>query len=447
MTLNAEVTHVTGRLSSCLAAVAKQPAAQSKDPYHAGALWPSRAAQAIDTMVEASRVRRLRAALLLCWMFSMTAQAQYAYKVIPLPREAGGPFHGQAKDISNKGWIAGTRKKPDAPTRGFRWKPGNKLVALPGLGGTCSLANGINDWNHEVGSACLAGDALQHAAMWRKGQVIDLDTFGSVGSEATRLNNTDHVVGDYTLGDGTTHGFFLKGATSTEIPSLGGSATFPEDVNDSGVVTGFSDASNIPDPVFGIPPFHGFQWVDGVITDFGPIFGSKFNFGNAVDAKGRIVGAADLAGDQAADAIVWNQGLVHRLPHVPTEEPVNWALATNNLGEIVGAVGFVDDPIDGPPTSSMACPCTGVVWQHGRASYLDVPPDWTIYLAKAINDAGEILAVAKNNGGGFQDVILKPNNVAASALRRPVEPNISSKHYFGPRRLRRDFHGRILVEE
>jgi uncharacterized membrane protein len=376
---------------------------------------------------------------LLCGMLTQT-QAQNTYDVIPLPRDAGGPYHATAKHLASNGWIAGTRTKPKAPTHAFMWKEGKTVALLPALGGKCSTGNGVNKWMHEVGSACLAGDTVQHAAMWRKGGVIDLDTFGGVGSEAVSVNSTDHVVGNYTLNDGTIRGFFWKG-TATAIPGLGGSATFPRDISESGVVTGASDVSDVPDPVFGIPPYHGFQWMDGVMTDFGKIFGSDFNFGNSVDSKGRIVGAADLAGDQAADAIVWNQGSVHRLPHAPSGEPVNWALATNNVGVIVGAVGFLDDPMYGPPTSDMACPCTAVMWQHGKLSYLFGPPGWEIYVAKAINDAGEILAVTNHNDH-FQDVLLKP--VKSDLFRYSIR-SVTPKPHRGPRRIQRDLHGRILI--
>ena len=70
-------------------------------------------------------------------------------------------------------------------------------------------------------------------------------------------------------------GFLLQKSGSIDLGTLGkGSFTYPYGLNKSDVVTGQSDISNNPNPVLGIPPFHGFQWSGGELTDFGSIFGS-----------------------------------------------------------------------------------------------------------------------------------------------------------------------------
>jgi len=145
----------------------------------------------------------------------------------------------------------------------------------------------LNDsFGHVAGSSCLAGDTVHHATLWRRDHPIDLDTFGGTASSASRVNRKDAVIGDYVLSDGTVHGFLWQNASWTDIGSLGGSVTFPAALNDSNVVTGQSDITSDLDPVYGIPHFHGFVWQAGVLTDFGPIFGSNFNYGNAIDAAG-----------------------------------------------------------------------------------------------------------------------------------------------------------------
>jgi probable HAF family extracellular repeat protein len=356
--------------------------------------------------------------LLTLALLAVTAHAQtIRYRVVPVsppPSGAGGRL--SASDLNNKGWIAATNRVTGLQPQGFLWRDG-KTVLLPSLGGTCSFANGLNDARDVAGTACLSGDAVHHAALWRQNRVTDLGTFGGIGSGASQVNKNDGVAGVYTLSDGTTHGFFWQNGTWEDLGNLGGGVTFPEGLNSSNVVTGQADISNDPDPVYAIPPFHGFVWRSGEITDFGRIFDSDFNYGSAIDATGRVVGSADLAGDTAAHAFVWDHGSVQ---DIGTEvgDDVSWALDINNKGQIVGSSGSFDPfPEGGPPLNTIQCPCHGVLWENGKASFLDglVEPGWSLLLALHINDDGEIIARGQQNGGPLLTVALEPIKKDASA--------------------------------
>jgi uncharacterized membrane protein len=163
------------------------------------------------------------------------------------------------------------------------------------------------------------------------------------------------------------------------------------------------------------------------------------------------VGSADLPGDAAAHAILWDHGSVEDLGTLPADQ-VSWALGINNQGQIVGASGLFDyfDPI--PPVNNMLCPCHGVVWENGAVLFLDgfVDPSWSILLALAINDEGEIIALGQQNGAlHHQQVVLKPIKNASSLLSGTARssgthnPGIT---YSGLGQIRRGSHGEVWLE-
>jgi len=358
----------------------------------------------------------LTSLLLTTLMFASLAPAQTVqYKVIPVyspfnPLDPVVGFHmNNAGTLPLTDFISGLA---------FMYKSG-KSAPLSLLGGTCSSASGINQAGHIVGGACLPSETLPHAYIYRKTGAVDLGTFGGISAVGVQVNYLDQVTGTYNLSDGTTRAFFSQRHGSTDLGSLGGSFIYSFDLNRYGVITGQSDISNNPDPTFAIPPFHGFQWNNGVLTDFGSIFDSNFNYGNAINNSGVIAGSADTAGDAGAHAILWNQGSIQDL--TPSTIPLAaWALGINNQGDAVGAWGSVDlNPADGPPVNTMLCPCQAVLWHNGLTIVLNqvVPSGWDLLLGLGINDRGEILARGQFNNGRSILVLLKPLPQTADQLR------------------------------
>jgi probable HAF family extracellular repeat protein len=239
-----------------------------------------------------------------------------------------------------------------------------------------------------------------------------------VSATAIAVNLADQVTGFYQLDDGTFHGFFWQRKHWVDLGSLGGSSTYGYGINNSGAVVGQSDISNTPDPVYGLPPFHGFQWVGGVLTDLGQIVGSNFSYAVSMNDAGMIIGAADVIGYAGAHAIIWNQGTMQDL--TPYSDITAWGTGINNNGQAIGSWGSVaPDPADGPPVNTMECPCYAVLWQNGGMVFLNdvVPAGWNLWLGMAINDKGTIMARGQYNGGHLQTVLLQPiAPIVASAI-------------------------------
>jgi probable HAF family extracellular repeat protein len=366
-------------------------------------------------------------------------QAQVRYRVVTFPSSLGNLPLVNTKSLSNTHAIVGTTATPHQP---FVWING-KVKILPTLGGATGFGDQANSKNHAVGSTTLATGSNLHATMWIGKQVINLDQFGGVSSSGNVINNLDQVAGAYDPGDSTEHAYFLTSTGWTGIGDLGGSYTFTFGLNDAGMVTGQSDTSNTPDPVFGIPPFHGYVWQNGELTDFGSVFGDDFNTANYVNAAGQIIGSSDLANNFYAHAFLYDHGTITDLLTLPGDQ-ISWGLGINNVGQIVGTSGLRDpDQQDGPPLYSELCPCHAVLWQNGKVIDLGkhVPSQYSLELALAITDDGVILA--KTELPELAYVLLVP--MTPDSPDDPVLVETGKNALTGPRLLKRGPDGSITA--
>jgi probable HAF family extracellular repeat protein len=97
---------------------------------------------------------------------------------------------------------------PEGNATAFLWHKG-KLSDL-GLGGSNSIASGINDRGQIVGSVGLVSgeDFRAFAFLWKNGVTTNLGTLGGTTSIATAVNNRGQVVGlSKTSGDAEYHAF------------------------------------------------------------------------------------------------------------------------------------------------------------------------------------------------------------------------------------------------
>jgi probable HAF family extracellular repeat protein len=324
---------------------------------------------------------------------------------------------------------------------------------LPALGGTCSFAWGLNNEGHVAGSSCLPGDTVRHAVLWRRHRLIDLGVTGpDTGSSAGQVNEHDDVAGGFARADGTVGAFFWRHGVSTDLGSLGGPNIFVSGLSEAGGVTGQADISDVVDPRFGLAPYHAFLWRKGDLIDLGQIFGSDFDTANAMNRAGKIVGAADLVGDQAAHAFSWDRGTINDLG-AQLSDTVSWATSVNDRGQVVGTSGLFDDfPGDGPPSFTILCPCHAILWDRGVATVIDsfAGPDWTIDTPISINNSGEIIAYAHSNTVPMQVVLLTPiaqdDGMAPNSSVVPMESATSNTAVRGPARIHRTSSGEFRME-
>jgi probable HAF family extracellular repeat protein len=177
---------------------------------------------------------------------------------------------------------------PNVPTQNpFVWQKG-KMVDLGTLGGTCGLAEFINDRGQIIGQSALPGNRVSHPFLWDAGVLTDLGTFGGDNGNVSWINDAGQIVGEADLPGSETHDAFL--------------------------------------------------WEKGVMTDLGNLGQTSFAF--ATNSKGQVVGHS-LANDGTFHAFLWEKGgpmidLNAFVPEGSTLQQLTDAFNINDRGEILG---------------------------------------------------------------------------------------------------------------
>jgi probable HAF family extracellular repeat protein len=238
--------------------------------------------------------------------------------------------------------------------RGFVWENG-VMQALPTFGGTHGFTTAVNNQGQVVGWAettvhdptCVAPQVLQfRAAMWepKKDAVTELPPFpGDSTSAATAINQRGQAVGisgdcDIAVGRfSARHAVLWDHGRVREIPNLGGSAWHtPMDVNDSGVVVGFSNPPGLGDPE-GEFIAHAFLWDGGSsATDLGVLDGDAVSEALAINARGQVVGVS-FGGSAGSRAFLYQNGAMRNLNDlVDSDDVLLSAQDINDAGVITG---------------------------------------------------------------------------------------------------------------
>lgn len=296
------------------------------------------------------------------------------------------------------------------------------------------FANGVNLHGVVVGDSSRLPEHT-HAARWPVAEsqpnvVDDLGApIGTLTSTATAINDHGTIVGYATAGNGTHSplvwsnpgGMQLLG----DLPG-GGTSGRAFDINNAEVAVGVSAAST---------GNRAFRWTaGGGMTDLGDLpGGTNFSEARGINELGEIVGVSGATGGDRA--FVWREGAGLTQLTLPAGGETSAAYGINDLGEVVGksqlnsggfrydaAVmwapnGEVQDLGSLGTESSRAVAINnsswvvgqsydneglahGFVWsaQFGMAALdeliVDVPADFRIFDATAINDRGQITALA-----------------------------------------------------
>lgn len=217
--------------------------------------------------------------------------------------------------------------------------PRYRVVDLGTLGGTLSLAMGINDRGWVDGFANLAGDVDQHSFLWRAGSMTDLGTLGGPNS-----------------------GVGFWGAAPNEQGAIaGGGESSTLDPNDEQFCLGFNSFFSAPATPYECRPF---VWQNGMISPL-PTLGGSNGIANQINDRGQAVGLAETPdvnptctapGPQVLQLYpaLWEHGAIYQLPVLPGD---------NNAG-----VNSINDRGQAAGVSVGNCagvPAHAVLWEGG----------------------------------------------------------------------------------
>jgi probable HAF family extracellular repeat protein len=316
----------------------------------------------------------------------LPAVAQH-YSLIDLGTVQGGNF-SEGGGVNNLGHVAGCADTANncvsnITGMGFLWTQSNGLQTLPLLpSGGPTFAEAINDTDEAAGFSWIGGNA--HAVLWSSSNTIqDLGTLPrGANSEARAINNLGQVTGysDGSFGFGF-HAFLWT--SSTGMRDLGASgSSVGQGINLSGHVSGW----------FNIGTFsHAFLWTEQRgIEDLGPLPGWTWSFAYGMNDLDDVVGISEKAvtGGYVNRATLWSKSTnlkgMRNLGTLPGGVS-SYAVAINNLGQIVGSSDF----------KSSGNTLHAFVWSTGAGMQdlnLLIPAGsgWTLTWASGINNLGQI---------------------------------------------------------
>jgi probable HAF family extracellular repeat protein len=401
---------------------------------------------------------------------------------VQLLTNSGMVIGGADTPITDTDYPPGASFGPDPYIQhAFVWRQGVKidLGALPG--NNSSYPNWINAQGDVAASSetgamdPLVDSPAAHAVLWQDGRLIDLGTLGGYESGSLALNDRDQVVGFATntipdpfsfLGLGTQlRAFLWQDSHLQDLGTLGGPDAWPQAVNTSGQIAGFSYTSAISNAATGIPTQDPFLWQDGHMHDLGSL-GGTISFVSAFNERGQVVGQSDLAGDQVFHPFLWNgtqmidlgtlggnygsTNWINEAGHVAgwatlpgdtTAHAVLWKNGTLlDLGTVPGQpcsyatqVNAHDQVVGGSCTSDGNG--NGWLWEDGTLSDLNMlvaPSALHLAEARAINDRGEIAGHGVLPTGDQHAVLLIP---AGEAKQEGLTSNAPAPGRAGPAAL------------
>ena len=222
---------------------------------------------------------------------------------------------GQAAQINNHGEVVGWME-PNGHPEAYVYEGAGQVVRLNTVGGS-SQALAINDSGETAGRISNGGETAFLEATGKLQLIApELDGY------AIAMNNVGQVLIKQVTADGFRTLLWHNG-TLTDLGSLGGRETQGRDINDAGLVVGWSQTAD--------GQYHAFLWENGKMTDLAPVVGD-FSAAVAINNQGQILlKASDILESRN---FLYENGEVTDLGNFGAAYAVVNDL--NNHGEIVG---------------------------------------------------------------------------------------------------------------
>ena len=284
--------------------------------------------------------------------------------------------------------------------------------------GSISRGFGINDSGLVVGDSTSGKSQPSHAAVFSNGSATDLGALPNSGpfSRGNDINASGQVVGfsgDKLDGDAS-RAFLVRvfsgPAVMLDLGTLGGLYAQAWAINDSGSITGNSQTSGTGL----VARNHAFIW-DSTrqMRDLGTIAGNS-SYGTSINAQNHVVGYSTINKVDKRFHAFLHDGTkmtdLGSLGGASLSSDRSFALGVNSTDQVVG-YSFL--PAVGPNPSSNS---TQVAFIYRMGLMVDLngligtaSNNYRLYSATAINDRGQIAAIAFDiSANAFHAVLLTP---------------------------------------
>ena len=320
--------------------------------------------------------------------------------------------------------------------------PAYRLTDLGTLGGATSRAYDINAAGQVAGSADLAG-GVTHAFLYNNGKMEDLDPASANRSDAFRINSSGKVVGAAQSTDQRLCAFLYSDGKLTYLQRANAMASAACGINSKAIIVGVvTDAQGaahafrsdgVQAMTFLTAEFR--SWVtdisdrdqavgylaagDGAMRAFvcdGRVMkkldnlGGGSSYANRINRLGQVAGCCDVSGGNA-HAVLWDAAGVHDLGTLGGGN--SRAEGINSEGHVVGGAHDASGDVH------------AFLYAGGVMSDLNalIPPasGWTLRIAMAINDSGQIVGNGLAPDGNTRAFLLTPSAVVARSPDRAAE--------------------------
>ncbi|MCA1827019.1 MAG: hypothetical protein LC689_08770, partial [Myxococcales bacterium] len=252
---------------------------------------------------------------------------------------------------------------------------------------------GVNDHGVVVGVFGLPSNFKGYR--WSNGTLTELPSLGGTLTFAQAINNANVVTGFSSRADGHVRAVYWSTGPAVDLGSLGGGGSdcsYAYGINDDGIVVGEScvDGAGTHAVRFRKP---------GVIDDLGTL-GGFYGRARAISGSGIIVGESAAHSNDPSHGFVWRDGTMTDVGVLQGTDQTA-LFSVNNQGL---AVGVADVSTGGT--------FRGILYGAGRLLDLNAlvePTPYTITIAVGIDEAGNIAAQAYDFATwGQRAVILRP---------------------------------------
>jgi len=300
----------------------------------------------------------------------------------------GGPVT-QGVAIAENGDAAGWGLDSSWVSHALRWSNGQ----VTSLSSATSAGSGIS--SNGVVAGWQSGRRGLQATTWSPATALRAPR-GSIGAQAADVNNGGLAVGWSANSIGDTTAVRWDGNRATILAAGAGapSISLAIAVNDAGTIVGRGD--------FGTAPFRrALKWTGTSMTTL-KSFGGGVDSATAISPSGLITGAGLSPVDSKFHAVVWSGTTVTDLGLFGSAPTSGYGV--NSCGTVVGdaVISVVDEITE------------AVIWQGGaQAVALEtlLPPahGWDLHVARAINDAGQIVGYGFRSGqSGLRAFLMTP---------------------------------------
>jgi probable HAF family extracellular repeat protein len=238
--------------------------------------------------------------------------------------------------------------------------PGYEVTSLGTLGGSFSIAFGINDAGDVAGGANDA-DEIERSFLWRNGTMTNAGSLGGNGNSAMNargelagLSETMDLDpnGEDVCGLGT-HRVCLatlwRQGRMRALPTLGGVNAGAATINDRGQAVGFAETAVRDASCATGTPFQAFRYKaamwesSGAIRALPPLAGDEVSVAIGSNSRDQVAGASGSCARTSISgliggphAVLWDRGVAIPLDPQGSDYAISTAAAVNDAGQVVG---------------------------------------------------------------------------------------------------------------